>query len=416
MKAKSMAAPINSGPTVGMVGKHSVGLSKANFRPFSGFRRGYISLLSIFCVFLALGMLTPTEAQAKRPRILYLNSDTPDDYWWRTSSEIMQAACDDLGMDLKVVYAARDRFKMVEAFNAAANDPIRPDAVVFQNLKQNAVEMLEIAEKIRIPAFIFNAGLTSEQTEKYGGPREHFKYWIGQMLPDDKTAGYDLAMSLYHEAVKQGITDANGTVQFIGINGTSADGAAIERSEGLALAVKKEPKIALRQLVSGHWNRDEGKSIFLVLNRRYPEVKVVWAANDPMGLGALDGVIERKLVPGKDMLIGSIDWVPEALQEVNGGRLVTSIGGHFMEAGWVAVLLHDYFQHKDFATEAVSFKSKMATLSKTDIAGYLRKFRVDNFKTFNFRQFSKVDHSEIKRYDFRFSRLMNVVEENRVVE
>lgn len=410
MKVKMMTTIIeskeNNSPPSGMAVKHLGGLSNMDFRIFNWFRRRHFPFLLILSVFLALGMPKLAEAQTKRPRILYFNGSSPEDHWWRTSSEIMQAACDDLGMDLKVVYVGRDRFQMVDAFKAAANDPVHPDAVVFLNLKQNGVEMLEIAEKSKIAAFIFNAGLTSEQTAKYGGPREHFKYWIGQMLPDDKTAGYDLAVTLYREAVKQGLTDANGKVQFIGINGTTSDVPAIERSAGLVLAAKKEPKIVLRQLVSAHWHRDEAESIFLVLNRRYPEAKVVWAANDPMGLGALDGMIERKLVPGKDMLIGSIDWVPEALQEVGGGRMVTTIGGHFMDAGWVAVLLHDYFQHKDFAAEAVSFKSPMTTLSKAGSADYLKEFKPQNFKKINFRQFSKAKHPEIKRYDFSFTRVM----------
>ena len=125
---------------------------------------------------MSLGNPCHSGVPIKKPHILYYNSATPDDYWWRTSSEIMQAACDDLGMDLKVVYLDRNPFKMMTEFRTAASDPNRPDAVVFQNLRQNAVGMLEIAETNKIPAFIFNAGLTDEQTAQYGRPREHFKY------------------------------------------------------------------------------------------------------------------------------------------------------------------------------------------------------------------------------------------------
>ncbi len=366
---------------------------------------GVILLLAL-CLSPAPVMAEETYNPGNRPRILYYNSATPEDHWWRTSSEIMQAACDDLGMDLEVVYVNRNQVGMLEHFKAVINGPNRPDAVVFQSLKKNGVGMLQIAEQGQVPAFMFNAGLSEEQLENYGGPRQHFKYWIGQMLPDDRAAGYDLALELYQEAVNRGLTDHAGQVQFLAINGSVADGAAIERAAGLALALQHQPGIQLKQLTSANWQRDQGKLVFLGLSRRYPQASVVWAANDPMGLGALDGMLERDLTPGKDMLIGSIDWVPEALQEVANNRLVTTLGGHFMEAGWAVVLLHDYFRHRDFASEAVSFKSQMTSLSNTESAAYLREFHSENFHKINFRQFSKAANPTLKRYNFSFELVM----------
>lgn len=380
-------------------------------RLLGGGIRRFLILCWCWCLPFGFGIAGNTHATPKRPLILYYNSASPEDHWWRTSAEIMQRACTDLGMDLKVVYVNRNQIKMVDEFMVAANGPDRPDAVVFQSLKQNGVDMLQIAEKNKIPAFIFNAGLTTEQTKQYGGPREHFKYWIGQMLPDDKTAGYDLALSLYQEAVRLGFADRDGIVQIFGINGAMADGASIERAAGLTLATQKEPRIILKQIVPANWQRDYGKSVYLGLSQRYPQVKVVWAANDLMGLGVLDGIMERKLTPGKEILTGSIDWIPEALQEVNNGRLVTTIGGHFMESGWVAVLLHDYFKHQDFATESVNFKSQMEIFSKKSSAAYLSQFKSDNFKKIDFRQFSKVERPTLKQYNFSLNPVIkNLIE------
>jgi ABC-type sugar transport system substrate-binding protein len=323
----------------------------------------------------------------------------------------MQAACDDLGMNLKVVYVDRNPFMMLDDFTKLAGSSNKPDAVVFQNLKTIAVKMLEVAEKYKIPAFIFNAGLTEEQTAKYGGPREYFKYWIGQILPDDQKAGYDLAMKLFNEAIQLKLTDGQGKVHFIGINGTESDGAAIERSKGLVLAAKNEPRIVLHQNASGFWDRDKGKATFLGLLTRYPETKVIWAANDPMGLGVIDGIIENKKQPGKDFIVGSIDWIPEAQQQVQKGQLVTTIGGHFMETGWLVVLLYDYFQKKDFALEAVSYKSTMGSLSKTNIEAYLKYFKTENFYKIDFTQFSKAKHPEVKQYNFLFDKVLKNLSE-----
>lgn len=356
-----------------------------------------------------LPLLVLAQPNPVRPLILYYNSATPDNHWWRTSSEIMQAACDNLGMRLKVVYVDRDHIKMIDDFKAVANGPTRPDAVVFQSLKQNGPEMLKIAEQAKIPAFIFNAGLTATQTAKYGGPRQHFKYWIGQMLPDDRAAGYDLAMNLLRQAQSQGLADVDGKVRFIAINGTPSDGAAIERAAGLALAAKQEPDIILQQTVPAHWQRDKGKAVFLGLASRYPKTTVVWAANDPMAMGAMDGMQERHIEPGEHMLVGAIDWTPEALQAVSQKHMDTTLGGHFMETAWVSVLLYDYFQHKDFGGEATRFKSEMTALSGSASTVYLEKFRPENFTKIDFRRFSKAWHPERTEYRFSFAAVMEQI-------
>lgn len=376
-------------------------------RPVS--KRSRIIFTGKLLLLAACGLPLQIMAQANpvRPLILYYNSATPANHWWRTSSEIMQAACDNLGMRLKVVYVDRDHLKMIEDFKAVANGPVRPDAVVFQSLKQNGPEMLKIAEQAKIPAFIFNAGLTAGQTAQYGGPRQHFKYWIGQMLPDDRTAGYDLAMNLLRQAQSQGLADADGKVRFIAINGTPSDGAAIERAAGLALAARQEPDIILQQTVSAHWMRDKSKAVFLGLASRYPKTTAVWAANDLMAIGALDGMRERLIEPGQHMLVGSMDWTPEALQAVGQKRMVTTLGGHFMETAWVSVLLYDYFQNKDFAGETTRFKSGMTALSGAASTAYLDKFRPENFGKIDFRRFSKAWHPERTEYRFSFAAVMD---------
>jgi ABC-type sugar transport system substrate-binding protein len=373
--------------------------------------RCHIAFSGFLLTLAAFGLpgLVLAQTVPIRPLILYYNSATPDNHWWRTSSEIMQAACDNLGLRLKVVYVDRDHLKMIDDFKAAANSPNRPDAVVFQSLKQNGPEMLKIAEQAKIPAFIFNAGLTAGQTAQYGGPRQHFKYWIGQMLPNDRAAGYDLALALLRQAQSLGLADTDGKVRFVAINGTPSDGASIERAAGLALAARQEPDIILQQTVSAHWQRDKGKAVFLGLAARYPKTMVVWAANDLMALGVLDGMQERRIEPGQHMLVGSIDWVPEALQAVDQKRMVATLGGHFMETAWVSVLLYDYFQNKDFAGETTRFKSEMSALSGAASTVYLEKFKPENFAKIDFRRFSKAWHPERKEYGFSFAAVMEQI-------
>ncbi|WGL61024.1 ABC transporter substrate-binding protein [Pigmentibacter sp. JX0631] len=369
-------------------------------------------LIFILIIFSFFSYPAENNSKEKKFQILYYNSENQEGFWWRTTSEFMQAACQNLGMDLNIVYVDRDAAFMVNDFKNKAATLNKPDAVVFQNLKSNAVNMLNIAEENKIPAFIFNAGLTEEQDKQYGKPREKFKYWIGQILPDDKKAGYDLAIQLFNEAKRLGLKDKNGNIHFLNIIGTKTDTSSIERENGLKLASQHEKKIILDQITTANWDRNEAEKSLNWLILRYPEANVVWAANDLMGLGALDSLSKTKIKPGKDIIIGSMDWVPEALKHVQSGKLFTSLNGHFIETAWAAVLVYDYLNKNDFASEKTSFTSKMTVLSKSNINLYLKNFKPDNFKKINFSNFSKVKNKNLKKYDFSFDLVLKKIISN----
>jgi ABC-type sugar transport system substrate-binding protein len=366
-----------------------------------------LSMLITMCIV----MMIPAQifAENKPLKFAFFNIATPEDYWWNNASRIMQAACEDFGIELDLYYANRNQFLMIRQFQQVVNDSPRVNGVIFSNMKQNIVQMLQIAEKAKIPAFVFNAGLTENEIKKYGGPRKIFSYWIGQILPSDEQAGYDLAKKLFAQAKKNGLADAEGKLHVIGIGGTISDIAAIEREKGLIKAVKEDPQVMLHQIVPASWERERGRAVFLGLKSRYPDVKVVWAANDPMGLGVIAGIKSLKLEPGKDILVGSIDWIPDALEAVRRGELTVSIGGHFLESAWSVVLLYDYFNGNDFSKESVEFTSRMEILTPKNIENYPEFFEDGNWGKVDFKKFSKTTFPHLKVYNFTFDAIIEQV-------
>ena len=65
-------------------------------------------------------------------------------------------------------------------------------------------------------------------------------------------------------------------------------------------------------------------------------------------------------------MVGGIDWNLEAIQSIQKGQMTASMGGHFMEGGWVMVLLYDYFNGVDFVDEGVAMKSKMSAITQAN--------------------------------------------------
>ncbi len=341
-------------------------------------------------------------AKAHAARVLFVNpSESPA---WSDFSAAMRAAADDLGMSLIEYCAAEWPATMVEDVRALLRGPSRPDYLVITVHKGARVRLLELAEQEGVPVFMINSGLFDEDHARYGGPRQGFKRWIGQMLPDDEQAGFALANLIVDAASQAGRVDAEGRVRLLAFGGNPTGQSARERNTGLLRAVRSRSDVRLLQLVQGNWSRSAVARKAPLAFERYPEVDAIWCANDPMAFGALDGLRDRTHETRPFM--GSIDWLKEALLDVRRGQLVATLGGHFLESAWAMVLLHDHFAGMDFATEGVEFRSQLYPLTRANLDAYERDFADRDWSKVDFSAFSKVHNPSLARYDFSFGAVL----------
>lgn len=308
-----------------------------------------------------------------------------DDPFWDSFVKFMNEAAHDLDMQVLREVADDGRQKMLlQARAAVAADP-PPAALVFQNFKGNGAALLKIADEAGVPAFVVNAGIDPE----VGAPREAFAHWLGEMVPDDEGAGATLAESLIAQARERELT-SEGKVHLIAISGGPAEGASVERMKGLRRVVDGDDGVVLHQVVHAHWDRERARRQVGVLKRRYPRAAVVWCANDNMALGVLDGLRELRLTPGTDVLVGGVDWSPDALVAIREGRMAASVGGHFVEGGWALVLIHDHLAGVDFGGRGVRMRSAMGLITSENIEQYHKLLAGEDWAPLDFRTFSRV--------------------------
>lgn len=147
------------------------------------------------------------------------------------------------------------------------------------------------------------------------------------------------------------------------------------------------------------------------LMKRYPQTRVLWAASDAMALSMADAARAQGRTPGKDIFIGGIDWSDAGLAAVQQGDLVASLGGHFMEGGWVMVLLHDYHHGLDFSASLGStIRSDMQIINKKNVLAYRKNFGGKNWDSIDFRKFSRVLNPGLKKYDFSLKAVANAMQ------
>lgn len=341
-------------------------------------------------------------------QVAFFNPHNADDPLWQPVERFMRAAAHDLNIEVTTYVAEHDRAKMIEQVRTAVRASAKPDFIVFKNFKSNAPEVLELAQQYGVKSFIFNAGLMTEERVLNGGPREHFSNWIGQMLPGDERVGYNLANVLIQRARTLKLFNKDGKIVMAGLTGNLSDRAASARNTGLDRALEENPDVSFAQLVPARWDRQEAQQKGDGLFHRYPDISVIWAANDSMALGAIEAAQKAGLKPGQNFITGGVDWNRPALQAIQDKTLHTSIGGHFMEGGWVMVLLYDYVHGFDFAEDSgASLVSEMATLTSTNVDEYQAKLLNEDWDRVDFTVFSRVKNVSQKAYDFSLSRVMD---------
>jgi ABC-type sugar transport system substrate-binding protein len=373
--------------------------------------RSRACILYLIVTTLAFPLSGTGRAQMADPiKVVFLNIaqyDPVQEYWWSLCSDFMLAAAEDLGIELEILYAERNRKQMIRNAQDVISGPDKPDFIVMPNLKQSAGQIMKIARDHGVKVLLFNGGLSDDEKETIGGPRDVFPNWIGQILPDDRQAGYLQAKVLLDTARAMGLTNARGQVQMIATAGTMSDTPAIERDKGLMeqIASRKHDVTLVRgQAFPADWREDVALTVFQYAFREYPETTAVWNANDYQAMGVLkaakDGFGKN---PGKDILITGIDWNPENILRIKSGELLGSIGGHFVEGVWALILIHDYARGIDFAPEGLSFLTSMALLNADNVdyyAEYLEKRDPARIRQINYRTFSKVHNPALEKYCF----------------
>jgi galactofuranose transport system substrate-binding protein len=110
-------------------------------------------------------------------------------------------------------------------------------------------------------------------------------------------------------------------VNVVELQGTVGSAPAIDRQKGFAEVTANSPFHVIKSQ-SGDFTRAKGKEVMeAFLKSEGKKIDVLYAHNDDMALGAIQAIEEYGLVPGKDIIIVSIDAVRGAFEAMIEGKL-----------------------------------------------------------------------------------------------
>ncbi|WP_405123486.1 ABC transporter substrate-binding protein [Pseudomonas sp. M20] len=347
---------------------------------------------------LLFGALFQTSARAES--VLFLNPGSTQEAFWVSYSQFMQAAAEDLGIDLQILYSQRQPELTLAQARLALQRPNRPEYLIFVNEQYVAPQILRLAENSGVKLFMVNAALTPDQQALVGERADR----IGSLVPNDEEGGYLMMKELIR--LHPSSTNAE-PIEVLAFSGLKVTPSAQLRERGMQRALAEHPQIRLRQLVYSGWMQERAYEQAKQLFARYPKVSLVWSANDEMAFGAMRAYAETGKVPGKDALFSAINTSPAALQALVDGRLSALVGGHFTLGGWALVELHDVEQGVDLNRYGGRDR-QIPLLQLIDKAHARQMLAMGASPDYgvNFRKLSAKGQPESYRYPFTLQTLM----------
>jgi ABC-type sugar transport system substrate-binding protein len=353
-------------------------------------------------VLLLAAWLIPGKAQAADPiKVTYLSPGIERQFW-HDSIDIMQAAANDLGIDLKVVISSDANYRVNRDGRAALNAAEKPDYFVSGYWRDVTVALLKIAETKNIKTVLFNAPIAEAEKKPISRPRKNFKNWILHLRPDDTTGSYELTQYLLTQAQQNAATEGE-TPGIIALSGNPEATVAVSRNLGFRSALHTFAGFKLLEFVYCDWKKDLAEKMTQQYLQAHPQIKVIWTASDSMALGAINAIQQSGKTPGKDILTGGFDWSLEALQAIKTKEIAASMGGHILEAAWSMILIHDYHHGIDIADDpGTEVLTQLEMITAENVEHYLPILTNPYWNDVDFKQFSKVYNKSLKKYDFSF--------------
>lgn len=228
---------------------------------------------------------------------------------WRTSETAsIKAEAERRGYNLKFSDAQQkqeNQIKAVRSYIAQGVDGILLAPVVETGWDQ----VLKEAKRARIPVVLIDRGVAADPS-----------LYLTKIASDFKEEG---ALAASWLAAK-----TNGRCNIVELQGSVGSSAAIDRKAGFDSLISNFPNMTIIRSQSGSFTRAGGKEVmesFLKAEGGAKNICALFAHNDDMALGAILAMKEAGIKPTKDILVVSIDAVPDIFKAMADGEANATI-------------------------------------------------------------------------------------------
>jgi ABC-type sugar transport system substrate-binding protein len=228
---------------------------------------------------------------------------------WRTTfSESVKAEAIRRGIDLKFSDAQQKQENQIKAIRSFIAQGV--DGIIVAPIVETGWEpVLQEAGRANIPVVIVDRNMALQDDSLF----------LTRIASDFVEEGRKAALWLMEAT--------GGDCNIVELQGTVGATAAIDRMQGFSEVIAGHPKARIIRTQTAEFTRSKGKEVMeSFLKAEDPRnICALWAHNDEMAIGAALAVEEAGLKPGKDILIVSVDAIPDAFKAMMEGRLNATV-------------------------------------------------------------------------------------------
>jgi simple sugar transport system substrate-binding protein len=166
--------------------------------------------------------------------------------------------------------------------------------------------VLKEAQNAKIPVILTDRAVDSKDTSLY-------KTFLGSDFVEEGRKAGKWLVEEYKSAADP--------VNIVELQGTTGSAPANDRKAGFQEIIGADPKFKIIASQTGDFTRAKGKEVMEAFLKSNPDIDVLYAHNDDMGLGAIEAIEGAGKVPGKDIKIITVDAVKDGMQALADGKI-----------------------------------------------------------------------------------------------
>lgn len=251
-------------------------------------------VLSVALMLASAGALSQqVSQQMPDPMVVGFSQVGSESGWRSTFSADMKAEAEKRGITLKFADAQQKQVNQIRAVRAFIAQ--RVDAIVIAPVVETGWRpILKQAQRADIPVVILDRNITADTS-----------LYLTRIASDFVEEGRRVARWLAAEKDQQ--------CRIVELQGTVGSTATIDRAKGFNEVIAQHDNLQIVRSQTAEFTRSRGKEVMeSFLKAEDPETLcALWSHNDEMALGAIQAIKEAGLDPADDILVISVDGIPD---------------------------------------------------------------------------------------------------------
>jgi ABC-type sugar transport system substrate-binding protein len=296
-------------------------------------------------------------AMAQDPLVVGFSQIGSESGWRAAETSVTKQEAEKRGIDLKFADAQQKQetqIKAIRGFIAQGVDAILLAPVVATGWD----DVLQEAKDAEIPVLLLDRGVDASEDL-------YLASIASDQVKEGRVAGQWLVDTL-----------AGKDCNVVELQGTVGSTPAINRKKGFEEAIAGAANVKLIASQTGDFTRSKGKEVmegFIKANDGGKAICAMYAHNDDMAVGGIQAIKEAGLKPGTDILVVSIDAVPDIFTAIAAGEANATVELTPNMAGPAFDVLDAYLKDGTMPEKFIITESKLYTAADDPQGEYERR-------------------------------------------